>query len=68
MRDGDWKLIERYETGTLELYNLARVLPERVNLAGTEPDRAEAMQAQLAAWRKDVGARMPVATTRTGNN
>ena len=59
MRDGDWKLIERYETGALELYNLTRDLPERVNLARAEPTRAQAMQAQLANWRKDVGAKMP---------
>ena len=59
LRDGDWKLIERYETGALELYNLARDLPERVNLASAEPARAQAMKAQLAAWRKDVGAKMP---------
>ncbi len=59
VRDGDWKLIERYESGAVELYNLARDLPERVNLAGLDPGRAEALRAQLSAWRKEVGARMP---------
>ncbi len=68
VRDGDWKLIERYENGALELYNLSRDLPERVNLAHTEPARAQAMQAQLATWRKDVGARMPSSNTRVKQN
>ena len=56
----NWKLIERYENGTLEPYNLARDLPERVNLAEAEPALARSMQARLAAWREDVGAKMPV--------
>ena len=61
MRDGDWKLIERYETGALELYHLANDLSERTNLAEKEPLRSRAMQAKLLAWRKDVGAKMPTA-------
>ncbi len=61
MRDGDWKLIERYETGALELYHLANDLSERTNLAEKEPLRSKAMQAKLLAWRKDVGAKMPTA-------
>ncbi|MSU37359.1 MAG: sulfatase, partial [Pedosphaera sp.] len=64
MRDADWKLIERYETGALELYNLANDLSERTNLAETEAARANAMQARLAAWRKDVGAKMPSTNTK----
>ena len=60
LRDGDWKLIERYETGALELYHLARDPRERTNLVAQESARAQSMHAQLAAWRKDVGAKMPV--------
>lgn len=64
IRDGDWKLIERYETGAVELYNLARDLPERVNLAAAEPARVQALQRQLAEWRREVGAVMPKANPR----
>jgi arylsulfatase A len=56
MREGDWKLVEQYEDGSLELYDLARDLGEMRNLAKEEPARATAMQQQLAAWRRRVGA------------
>jgi arylsulfatase A-like enzyme len=59
IREGDWKLIERYETGALELYNLANDLRERSNLAEKEQARVQAMLAKLAAWRNEVGAKMP---------
>lgn len=62
MRDGDWKLIERYETGEFELYDLAADPSERTDLALREPARLATMSAQLAAWRRDVGARMPTST------
>jgi arylsulfatase A-like enzyme len=64
LRDGDWKLIERYETGALELYNLARDGRERTNLVAQESARVKTMHAQLVAWRKEVGAKMPVANTK----
>jgi uncharacterized sulfatase len=59
IRQGDWKLIESFEDGSLELYNLRDDLGEAVNLAATFPDRAKAMQAALRTWRKDVQAQMP---------
>jgi arylsulfatase A-like enzyme len=59
VRDGDWKLIEWYEDGSLELFNLANDLGEENNLAAGETKRAKALQEKLQAWRKDVGAKMP---------
>lgn len=59
IRDGDWKLIEWYEDGTLELFNLRRDLSEKHNLANREPERVKAMHAKLKAWRADVQAVMP---------
>jgi arylsulfatase A-like enzyme len=59
--DGDWKLIEWYEDGRRELYNLRDDPGERDDQAARQPDRVAAMQARLAAWRKDVGALMPIA-------
>jgi len=58
LRDGDYKLIEFFDDGGVELYNLADDLGERHNLAESMPQRAESMQAKLAAWRKEVGAQM----------
>lgn len=60
MRRGDWKLIEFFEDGALELYDLRTDPGEAKNLAAREPARAKELQAALAAWRQQVGARMPV--------
>jgi arylsulfatase A len=59
IRLGDWKLIEFFETGKCELYDLRRDLGEQHDLAATHPDRANAMQVALKDWRKRVLARMP---------
>ncbi len=56
---GDWKLIEFFEDGALELYNLRADLGEATNLAAREPARTKELQAALAAWRERIGARMP---------
>ena len=59
MRQGDWKLIEFFEDGALELYNLRADLGEESNVAASFPDRTKAMHAALKAWRKAVQAQMP---------
>jgi len=59
IRDGDWKLIEWYEDGALELFNVPQDLSERNNLATLNPDKAKELHAKLIAWRKEVGAVMP---------
>ena len=59
IREGDWKLIEWYEDGSLELYNLRDDIGEKTNLASTHRDKAERLHAQLVAWRKSVNALMP---------
>lgn len=59
IRSGDWKLIEFFEEGTLELYNLKSDIGESQNMAKKRPNRAKRMQKRLATWRKDSGARMP---------
>jgi arylsulfatase A-like enzyme len=59
VRDGDWKLIEWYEDGSLQLYNLREDLAEQKDLSATQPAVASRLQAQLAAWRKEVKAIMP---------
>ena len=59
VRAGDWKLIEHYEDGRLELYNLADDLGEKTDLAARVPDKARDLRKMLAAWRDRVGAQMP---------
>lgn len=59
IRDGDWKLVENYEDGGLELYNLTSDIGETKNLSSTEPQRAAALKQQLHNWLTSVGAQMP---------
>jgi arylsulfatase A-like enzyme len=59
VRDGDWKLIEFFEEGDLELYNIADDPIEAVNLAAQQPERVQQLHAQLKAWREQVDAKMP---------
>lgn len=58
VRSGDWKLIEFYEDGRWELYNLKDDPGERHDLAALEPKRAQQLAAKLDAWRRSVGAQM----------
>ena len=60
IRAGGWKLIEFFEDGHLELYNLRDDIGEEKNLAEAMPEKAQALRKQLAEWRKSVDAAMPV--------
>ena len=57
IRVGDWKLIEHYEDGRLELFNLAIDPGEQADRRADEPSRVAALRGRLEAWRRDVGAR-----------
>ena len=59
IRRGDHKLLEWYEDGKLELYNLKADIGQKDNLAETHPELAKQLQGKLAAWRESVGAKMP---------
>jgi arylsulfatase A-like enzyme len=52
----NWKLIENYEDGSAELYDLATDAGEQTNLAAREPARVAEMRGKLAAWRIAVNA------------
>ena len=56
IRAGDWKLIEFYENGRRELFNLKENPGEGVNLADQQPQRVRELAAKLQAWRKSVAA------------
>jgi arylsulfatase A-like enzyme len=59
IRIGDWKLIEFFEDGRLELYNLADDVGETTNLIEDHPQRAATMHEQLEAWRAETNAAIP---------
>jgi arylsulfatase A len=58
IRAGDYKLIEFYEDGRLELYDLKNDVSESHNLVMDKPMKARELSAKLGAWRKEVGAKM----------
>ena len=62
IRRGDFKLIERFDDGSLELYNLRNDIGETRNQAAALPDLAADMQQELKAWRNRVNAEMPSAS------
>jgi arylsulfatase A-like enzyme len=66
IRDGDWKLIEWFEDGRLELFNLRDDLSERKNLATEKPALAKKLHARLVAWRKSVNALLPTPNPESG--
>ncbi len=45
-----WKLIYKYKTDTMELYNLENDPREKTNLSVAESKRAKAMQQRLSEW------------------
>ncbi|MDG2391361.1 MAG: sulfatase [Planctomycetaceae bacterium] len=59
IRMGDWKLIEWFETGRLELYNLKADLSETNNLAESQPEHLRRLHTQMKLWRKEVNAPIP---------
>ena len=59
VRYGDWKLIEYFEDGRLELYNLKDDLSETTNLSAQMPDMTAKLHKMLLDWRTSVNAVMP---------
>ena len=59
IRQGDFKLIEFFDDGEVELYNLAEDIPEKNNLAEKLPEKAAELQKRLTSWRRDIGANVP---------
>jgi arylsulfatase A len=58
IRVGEWKLLEYFENGTVQLFNLRDDIGEQHDLAASQPDRAEELRRKLHAWRTSVGATM----------
>ncbi|WP_233267295.1 sulfatase [Paraglaciecola sp. L3A3] len=56
VRLGDWKLIERFEDGVQNLYNLANDPGELNDLAATNPEKVKQLTAMLHKWYTDVDA------------
>ncbi len=60
LRWWNYKLVENYETGQVELYNLKEDISEQKDLSAEMPEKTKEMAGMLKKWREDVGANMPV--------
>lgn len=65
VRDGDWKLIERFATSDMELYNLAKDPSERSDLSDQNQGKVRELKTKLVAWRESISARTPSAPLLT---
>jgi len=63
IRMGDWKLIEFFETGKLELYNLKDDIGETKDLSAQMPDKVKELHDRMLQWRQEVGAKLPTKNT-----
>jgi arylsulfatase A-like enzyme len=59
LRDGDWKLIEFYHYGNVELYNLKNDPGERNDLSDSQPAKVQQLLNKLHHWQQQMGAKMP---------
>lgn len=59
IRSGNYRLIEHYEDGNLELFDLAKDIGETRNLASQMPEVTKQLLEKFVAWRERVGAQMP---------
>ena len=57
IREGDLKLVERYEDGRVHLYNLKDDIGEQTDLAEKHPEQVKEMRERLHAWYKKVDAK-----------
>ncbi len=59
IRMGDHKLIEFFEDGHVELFDLRADIGEDRNLALSDPKRVQLMRKRLEAWRSEIEAAIP---------
>lgn len=59
VRSGDYKLVESYETGKTELFNLSEDISESKDLSKKLPVKVKELHTLLVNWRKEVKANMP---------
>jgi arylsulfatase A len=59
VRHGNYKLVELYEDGRLELYDLSKDIGEKSDLSKKMPEKTQQLHASLKDWRQSVHAQMP---------
>ncbi|HAW97900.1 MAG TPA: hypothetical protein DCX67_05130 [Opitutae bacterium] len=65
IRLGKYKLLEYYENGSVQLFDLEKDLGEQNDLSGSKPDVTAKLLKMLHDWRREVDAKMPYPKTAT---
>jgi arylsulfatase A-like enzyme len=65
IRSGQYKLIEYFENGTVQLFDLENDIGERNDLAESQPEIVHRLKKMLQDWRNEVDAKMPYPKTAT---
>lgn len=68
IRQKDWKLIEFYDSETIELYHLKNDISESQNLALKYPKKVIALQNQLHKFQDSIGAKFPTKNPSYSSN
>lgn len=63
VRSGRYKLLEYYENGTVQLFDLENDIGEQNDLAKSQPETTQKLKKMLHEWRKEVDAKMPYPKT-----
>lgn len=58
-RSGDWKIVENYETGKIELFHLSEDIAEAKDLSASFPEKLTELKELLNRHLKEVEAPMP---------
>ena len=59
VRLGDWKLVEHYETGKVELYNIRTDISEKEDVASLNKSKRDELFGILQSWKQRVQAPVP---------
>jgi arylsulfatase A-like enzyme len=59
VREGDFKLVQNYTDGKVELFNLKEDIGETKDLASEQVEKRNELLGKLKAWQKGVGAQFP---------
>ena len=63
IRLGNYKLLEYYENGNVQLFDLEKDLGEQNDLSKAQPETTKKLLKMLQDWRREVGAKMPQVKT-----
>lgn len=63
IRQGDYKLVYWYKTGTFELFNIRQDIGESHNLAENYPDKVRRLATDLSTYLRSVDAQRPTFKT-----